>query len=1073
MSIVQIITGPPRSGKARHVIDSILPYIKENRCAEILVLVPSNIKAEEIREFLLSRKGVAGFLGLRILTFLDLTLSTFQESSLPGRVNTPLARRWMVQNLLEKLPLKHLINVRDTRGLSDLSVDFIRTLKEGGISPDKFQEKRSNTETSPKLFEMGKIFQAYEDDRKKRNLLDREDLFTLAADNLGKTNNGPFSRIRKIVVTGFYDFTPLQLKLLSSLSELKSMEKTILTLLHQEGRGPGQRFTQRTLDRIRHVFPEAEITSPDNAKEMIDNPLKHLSSHFLSEGGEVHEIPCNESVEIIHAPGNYREVEEIARRIRHLVHHKTHTFKEISVVFRSINNYRDKVREVFRFYKIPHRMAAGFPLRTNPLVQAVTGILEVPRSDYQREAVCRLLRSDYFKFEFLEQRTVSAERFDTLAREAMIHGRKEEWTRRFTGRIKNLQSRLQSLEDGNVEGRDLDLREQRLKEYRQKIENYTECEAIIEALIETLSAIPKRAPIRTFVETLNELVRTLDVEKEIYTSKDLRLIRRDQTALKKFQELLNQMMADHETIEYKREIPLSEFVRFLNLTLAEASYSPDPPGEDAVLVTDALGTRELHRPVVFVGGLVEESFPRTQAPNPIFGDRERARLNRDLAPDRWIAESSHWREEEEILFLLSAGTATERLFLTYPRTDTQGRDLLPSRYIERVRSLFSEGTLLETEVSLKDPLPDRNHVFRNKDLLELTFRSLYRPVSEGADTPLLFNHLLQNQNKKVRSLLHGLQVIEARKNGTDSYTGKLGFDAAAMIRKDEAPYSATALETYGTCPFQYFCERELKVRPVEEVEDEINVMDMGSLYHKILERFYKKMGGAVTQENLSKAKDRMHKIIGKLLSQHESKGVPGHNKLWEIRKEEVHETLDRFLDTEKEEYKETREVPAHFEVSFGMEPLPVSDPLSTREPFTLESETAPIRFKGKIDRIDISEKDGRDLYSIVDYKTGKNAPKTSGIINGESLQVPLYADWVSKAFSNKREMNRGSFYLLRSGEKKCQIPTKNESWEELREISRKHIQNYVESIRKGEFPVTEKKCPDYCRYGSVCRIKEE
>jgi ATP-dependent helicase/DNAse subunit B len=550
MSIIQIITGPPRSGKARHVIDSILPYIKENRCAEVLVLVPSNLKAEEIREFLLSREGVSGFLGLKILTFLDLTLSTFHESSLPGRVNTPLARRWMVQNLLEKLPLEHLKKVRETRGLSDLSVDFIRTLKEAGISPNEFQGKRSKKETSPKLFEMGKIFQAYEDDRKKRNLLDREDLFTLAANDLGENNNGPFSRIRKIVVTGFYDFTPLQLNLLSSLSKLKSMEKIILTLLHQEGRGPGQRFTQRTLDRIRHVFPEAEITSLNDPKRTTDNPLKHLSRHFLAEGGEVREIPCNESVKIIHTPGNYREVEEIARRIRFLVHHKTHTFREIAVIFRSINHYRDKVREVFRFYKIPHRMAAGFPLRTNPLIQAVTGILEVPRSDYQREAVCRLLRSDYFKFEFLEQSTVAAERFDTLSREAMIHGRKEEWKSRFTGRIKNLQSRVQFLEDGNVEGRDLDLREQKLEEYRQKIENYTGCAAIIEALIETLSTLPKRAPIRTFVEVLNNLMRTLDVEKEIYASMDLRLIRRDQRAVIKFQELLNLMMEVQETVEW-------------------------------------------------------------------------------------------------------------------------------------------------------------------------------------------------------------------------------------------------------------------------------------------------------------------------------------------------------------------------------------------------------------------------------------------------------------------------------------------------------------------------------------------
>jgi len=1070
---IRILTGPPRSGKTQAIIDQILPFIKENRTSEILILVPSNLKAEEIRQTLLSQKGVSGFLGLRILTFLDLTLLAFQDSTLPGRVSTPLSRRWMIQAILAQLPFQHFKEVKETRGLADLCVEFIRTLKEAGISPEEFHEKTGPGNSSPKLREMGAIFRAYEEEREKQNLLDREDLFSLATRDLMQNPDGPLSRIRTLVITGFYDFTPLQLQLLSALSGLKTMETVLVTLLHQKGRGPGQRFTERALERIRLFFPEAETTCPDHGTGRAGHPMDHLSRHFLTGPEETEEIPCHDSIQIIHTPGHYREVEEIARKIRHLVHKRSHSFKEMGVIFRHMDNYQEKIREVFRFYKIPHRMAGGFPLRTNPLVQALIGILEVPRTGFQREAVIRLLRSDYLKFDSLKQCKISAERFDTLAREAMIHGGKEEWKRRFASRVKNLEVRIQYLEEGKIDDPDPDLRARRIREYTKKIEDYSECSEIMEALIQTLSIISGRASIRKYVEALQDLIRTFGVEQEIYTLKDLRLTRRDQTALKKIQELLSQMMAEHTAMESGREIPLSEFIRILSLCLTEASYSPDPPCEDAVLVTDAMDARELRRPVVFVAGLVEESFPRAHAPNPVFGDGERARLNKILEPQRWIPLSAHWREEEELLFLLAAGAATDRLFLTYPRTDAKARDLLPSRYIDRVRSLFRQGTLVETEVSLEDPLPDRQYLFRNKELLEHTFRGLFRSVSQTSEAPLLFNHLLSDQDEKVRSLLHGLRVMQARADQEGAYTGKLGAEASALLRANEAPYSVTALETYGTCPFQYLCERELKVQPLEEVEDEIGAMDVGSLYHRILERFYRETGGPVTPENLSKAREQMHTIIDRHLSTQEFRGVPGHNKLWEIRRQEVHETLDRFLDKEKEEHEQTGAVPAHFEVSFGMEPRAASDPLSTAEPLTIESEGGPIRVMGKVDRIDLSEKESAPLFSIVDYKTGKRAPDTRQIMAGESLQLPVYADWVKKAFADKREMGRGFFYLLRTGEKKCQIPTKNETWEELRAITRKHIQDYVASIRKGEFLVTEKKCPDYCRLTHICRIKEE
>ncbi len=1075
MCQVRILTGPPRTGQRAAIYEIARPFLRENRCHKLLILVPSNPTAREIRERLLADGSITGFVGLQVMTFLDLSREIFEASDLPGRLSSARARRWMIQRLLEKQPLPALRAVRGTRGLEELAGDFIRTLKEAGLTPAAFDNIACTRGATPGLTDLAVLFAAYEQEREAKGLLDREDLFALAARALTAGAPGAFSALHQVVVTGFYDFTPRQLELLAALATLQQLETLTLTLFHQEGRGPGPRFTQRSLARIQSYFPKAEVTSLPGATARPGAPLGHLARTFLADADAIHPVPANGAVEIVESPGSYRGVEEIARTIRFLKQTGAHTFREMAVVFRNLGDAQEQVREVFRLFGIPHRMSAGFPLRSNPLIQAILGILEVPRSRYQRDVVCRLLRSDYLCFAPLAASGITAERFDALAREALIHQGESAWRKRLADHAANLRIRLQYRQEGFVESDNSDRVQQRIDALRERMDETTACASVMEALMDALGALPSQASLPRFVELLHALMRTFAVHERLYAVRDLRLVRRDQRALKAFEALLDEMAEDHRRLDARRKLSLARFIRTLQQSLSDATYLPDAPEEDAVFVTDALGIRGLHLPVVFIGALVEGSFPRLHTPNPLFGDAVRARVNRALGPKGWVSLSSDWREEEELLFLLAAGAAERRLTLSHPRCDGQGRDLLPSRYLERVQSLFTEGTLTVRAVSLSDPLPGADQIFREQELLETAFRSLHRPASPAPETPHLFNHLLAHQKEKLGALLHGLAVTRARRDPAgNAYTGLLGPEAAAEIRRREAPFSASALERYGACPFQYFCERELRVEPLEPVEDEINVMDMGSLYHRILEQFYRELNGPVTSENFHAARACMDAIVARLLARQEFKGVPGHEKLWEIRQGEIREILNRFLVSEREAFAETGEVPSHFEAAFGMPAPRAGEPLSREEPFTIASETGPIRLMGKVDRIDLKREADGTHFSVLDYKTGRYAPPATAIARGESLQLPLYAAWVRQALPGPTAIRQGAFYLLRSGEKKRQIPAKkDESWETLWQTTRQHIQTYVESIRRGEFPVGEKKCAEYCRYSAVCRIGEE
>ncbi len=52
-------------------------------------------------------------------------------------------------------------------------------------------------------------------------------------------------------------------------------------------------------------------------------------------------------------------------------------------------------------------------------------------------------------------------------------------------------------------------------------------------------------------------------------------------------------------------------------------------------------------------------------------------------------------------------------------------------------------------------------------------------------------------------------------------------------------YSATQLEEYAKCPFQYFLRRILFIETIEEPTEEIEAFELGSIIHSILYTFYK------------------------------------------------------------------------------------------------------------------------------------------------------------------------------------------------------------------------------------------
>jgi ATP-dependent helicase/nuclease subunit B len=197
--------------------------------------------------------------------------------------------------------------------------------------------------------------------------------------------------------------------------------------------------------------------------------------------------------------------------------------------------------------------------------------------------------------------------------------------------------------------------------------------------------------------------------------------------------------------------------------------------------------------------------------------------------------------------------------------------------------------------------------------------------------------------------------------------------------------SPSALGSYLNNPIDFYYQKILKIREVDEVEETVAVNTMGTAIHETLEQLYLPyIGTQLNEDVVNKMKLRSNNLIELNFKKSYKNGdlTHGKNKLvFEVSKN----YLKRFLNLELEELKKGKRI----------EILSLEERLSIE--VQVEGLDFPIKLGGIVDRID--RVDG--VLRILDYKTGMvkatdlKMPDFSLMKEGykysKSLQVMLYA----------------------------------------------------------------------------------
>lgn len=1016
---------------------------------------------------------------------------------LPRRIDEP-ARLGLLRNILQKLQrdgdLTLFAPIAHTVGLLRVMADFIMELKQNRVRPEDFEAAA----TSKKDRELALIYRQVQEALIQYELVDLEGEGWLAlsavqdADNLTLAHN-----VDLLLVDGYDQFTRVQAELIAALSQ--RVGETVVTLTRAPGDDDddpqasiGKRFRQARRRLIEaHEAIGVPITVVDQPAPQIHKQadLLLLARNIFSDEPKE---PTTGGVHFIEAPEPVQEVAAVLRSVKARLLAGDRA-DEILIALRDWGRYAPYFQLYEREYQLPLLLHYGEPLAQNPALYTLIRALKLPGRDpdavtsFRRRELFDVLRSPYLIVPGFADETI--ELLERVSFAQQVIGGRSAW--------------LDALERASEPfyDEDADTYDDPLLTPQQ----YSDLAAALEDFFDGVT-FPRQDTLSNYVEMLEERIGedplknpeddpdeprihqpySLNIPRAVRDVADAgdleRIIARDTVALNMLKDLLRGMLATEQFIEQAFGDVQSGMVRWedvlADMIAGVESTAPtqrNPIRSGRVLVTTAAEARGLPHDHVYVLGLSEEIFPAVVPEDPIYLDNERRRLR-----ERGIRiETQAERADDDGIFYELICLARQSLTLSRPYI-RQGKPWVESHLWRMSQAVFENPTvdrlrvgavvaaeevssLDETLLVLADGL--------SNETVSPSVQDLYGWVVQTDHAHERWSRVLQGRRSEIRRMSN---------QPFDDYSGVLQHPDLIEIVRDELDedrlWSATQLNDYGICPYRFFAVRLLRLRSVEEPEEGLDALQMGTVNHAILEQTYREMKELrldITPENGAEVLDIFGEVAERLLRDAPRLYGFRPSALW--REEQVvirrrlqalveHDFSPDFILNKTGE----RRVPFHLEQRFGMGKAPgVSVDLGDGE---------MIRVRGTIDRID---RVGDRLY-VIDYKTGSTMLKTDDMAAGRNYQMVVYllaAEQLRSHYKWPSEVAGGFFWHIRNretsgsielgGEQARQHPVVHEALQQLR--------GQLRAARDGNFAVQPSKiengqCAAYCEYVKLCRL---
>jgi len=466
------------------------------------------------------------------------------------------------------------------------------------------------------------------------------------------------------------------------------------------------------------------------------------------------------------------------------------------------------------------------------------------------------------------------------------------------------------------------------------------------------------------------------------------------------------------------------------------------PGQSSmgVRLLHAEAARGLSFDVVILAGLEERVFPRVIREDPFLRDDARIQLNLTLGYK--INPKMAGLEEEKQLFQMILSSAQKKLILTYQRTDENGSVVGPSHLL---RAFMSDANMDPDQSIYSLPRPYKGKILDSspeslppKDLMA---RWLW--AHQEKNVVAFLNH----EGKDPRPLKRGLEVLSqlesfdppgARDGCVNPKTLEEIFKTSSM--------SATGLETFGRCPFQYFATKILDLVSEEEPDQGLRIPPdkKGNLVHTFLENFYRGLKKSTSEFPEAYFNQGFEKSIGAVSAE----SLKIYPLYWKVFQRQLKEDLKKFVREDLADLKEKKSWPLFIE-----EPLKMD----------LGSPLDAFHWFGKPDRID----QGEGVIRIQDYKTGHipHRPLLSSL-QGLKIQPSLYILLTEKFLASKGiPVSSISFTYRKLGKDAKTTELTYEEWCAHKDQILETLKTQLDLLKGGQFLIH----PDGGLYDQYCQ----
>jgi len=931
-----LVTAPSFPQLLDHLLDDIQESCLHDPLTPRWIITPTSTAANHLRLRIGKKAGQATFAGVRVIP-----LSSFTRH-LGTRATGVVPRRWgpaldlLLYDLVEQLPPSSpLSRLKEMPGGFALLRPTFLDLADGGFGPAEMEileELAQEPDLSRLEAETIRLFmrwiQAVE-----RNGLNWEPLLhqmipewiTVSDDpTLHSSLAGEAGQVPRIWVYGFYGFTDVNAQIIAALGRRLQLTLLYPFLEANKESHPAFYFGQPILEDLKIRFgsqlEEIRVEPPDS-----DQP-EHATTRFFLTTFPEGEIPAQPPVVTFQrASGIRAEIISAAVRIREWLDQENPLpLEEIMLVAPDLKPYLDLIRQVFSDFAIPLRIVDA-PVETTPETRPLQMLARIWEDQAPAEWMLAYLR-DYPKIAV--GREIDIDQWESKIRRLSV------WS------SSSWQLILQLKQEGSSKiGKDLP----RFSPQER---------ALIQEIVQLWGAGSVAGQTSLSHQQASEFLEQI-----------ARRWLPDPAPLKPLQEALD---SGHPETKLKTSL-----LRELFRQGGPDQIQTDPLKGPSVAFLPLMRARGLTSRGMVLLGLASGSWPARMEEDPLLSDASRARLAgkaRDIG--HLLPLKSQITEEMSLLFCLT-NTSSQNIHWVVPETDSTGRSVAPTPWVQRYLRVWSEDSSSEMKRRRipRGPIQQGEFLFGldpdTGSFLPPDLLAFAQPDRAGLPSARLpYGYLAKAGESRKTDLTWNGHIPNAELPTSHDGTQRVGV---------------TDLENLCRCPYRFYANCHAQWHALQPLgsADQMSGLDWGSLVHEFLELLIRP-----TLDQQVSVEDTARTLLDsdarglKEAAQDFARDLPGTLAVLPELFQKV--AVGKLVTTVTDYFQQILA-----KICQGSFPIAVE--LKRRVPFP----GLDLLISGKIDRID--EKDG--VYYIYDYKSSGSSSPTQlqkDMLLGYRIQPILY-----------------------------------------------------------------------------------